>query len=166
VTSVNAPVPCFFSSRQPYSVLFSLCSEIQDTLKRLEESFERWETAIRTSDTIGIVTQADTTNNNVGEIEEMLLDVEETIRSSIYSKVSCIDTYYRAGIHIAFVCAEIVEQDRARFNIDDVEINSRKNFVTSTKKRVDTIKNELRKETESRKARFANFCVGLRGCVF
>eukprot|EP01122_Echinamoeba_exundans_P005179 TRINITY_DN15348_c0_g1_i1.p1 TRINITY_DN15348_c0_g1~~TRINITY_DN15348_c0_g1_i1.p1 ORF type:complete len:257 (-),score=56.39 TRINITY_DN15348_c0_g1_i1:14-760(-) len=115
--AVGAP-----AQRDPF---YRAKAEIQDTLKKLEESFERWEVAIRTSDTIGIVTQADATNNNVAEIEELLLDVEETI--------------------------QIVEQDRARFNIDDVEINSRKNFVTSTKKRVDVIKNELRKDSENRK---------------
>lgn len=120
-------------------------------MKRLEESFERWESSVRTNDTIGIVTNTDATGNNVQEIEELLQDLEETIRTPKF--LSDLSNLFDSLKFHHRLAPEIVEEQRARFNIDDVEINSRKNFVVQTKKRVDTIKNELRKEADSRKVR-------------
>jgi hypothetical protein len=51
------------------------------------------------------------------------------------------------------IIAEVVEQDRMRFNMSDEELNGRKNFVSNTRKRLNEIKVDLTKEKQIKQVR-------------
>jgi SYP6 family syntaxin len=94
--------------------------EVNDALQAVGEMYDKWKdllehTNTSTNDEFKWVTNE--LKTGLRGIESDLLDLEETIG--------------------------IVEKDKAKFRIDDNEIASRKSFVTSTRRRMQAIKEEM-----------------------
>jgi deoxyadenosine/deoxycytidine kinase len=64
-------------------LLLVITSDAQNLLKKLEDLYDRWENAVRASDTIQTIATSENIHNISEDIEDLLLDLEETIRMAI-----------------------------------------------------------------------------------
>jgi len=94
--------------------------EVMEALQAVGEMFERWKDLLENSNTStndDFKWVSNELKTGVRGIEADLTDLEETI--------------------------SVAEKDKIRFRIDDVEITNRRAFVSSSKKRLQAIKDEM-----------------------
>jgi len=94
--------------------------EVTEALQAVDEMYEKWKDLLENSNTSTNEDFKWVTNElktGLRGIESDLTDLEETI--------------------------SIVEKDKARFRIEEYEINNRKNFVSSTRKKIQSIKDNM-----------------------
>eukprot|EP01104_Vermistella_antarctica_P020130 TRINITY_DN83_c0_g1_i1.p1 TRINITY_DN83_c0_g1~~TRINITY_DN83_c0_g1_i1.p1 ORF type:complete len:255 (-),score=52.93 TRINITY_DN83_c0_g1_i1:107-871(-) len=104
-------------------------SEVEQAVSGVQALFERWQQLV-TSGGVGTDEFQWTTNELKSGLESIGWDVQELEET-----------------------VSIVEKDPQRFNIDDAEIRSRKDFISATKGRVGQIESEIANPRRSQAAR-------------